>query len=99
MEEYPVKFDVVHPEKSSRGVLLLRLFFGWLYVGIPHGICLAGLGVAAMFVQFIAWWAVLFTGKYPLGLFNFMVGFMRWQNRVMGYQSFLTDKYPPFSMK
>ncbi len=99
MEEYPVKYDVAYPEKLSRGILLLRLFFGWLYVGIPHGLCLVGLGIASIIIQFIAWWAVLFTGKYPEGMFNFVVGYWRWWNRVNGYYSFMTDKYPPFSLK
>ncbi len=98
MEQYPIKFNVDYPERLSRAILILRLFFGWIYVGIPHGLCLAGLGVAVFFVQIIAFFAVLFTGKYPRGMFDFVIGYWRWWNRVNGYTSFLTDKYPPFNL-
>jgi len=47
----------------------------------------------------IAWWVVLITGKYPKGMHDYMVGVMRWSNRVMAYYYNLTDTYPPFSMK
>jgi hypothetical protein len=97
--DYPVRLTVDHPEKLSRGLLILRLFFGWLYVMIPHGICLAVYGIASFVVMVIAFFAVLFTGKYPKGMFNFVVGLYRWQMRVNGYMFFLTDKYPPFSGK
>ncbi len=99
MVEYPVKFDVEYPERLSRGILLLRFFFGWIYVGIPHGVCLAGLSIAVFFVQIIAWFAVLFTAKYPKGMFDFVLGYWRWWNRVQAYFNFLTDKYPPFTMQ
>jgi hypothetical protein len=48
-------------------------------------------------VIFISFWAILFTGKFPRGFFDFVVGFMRWQNRVTAYLSLLRDEYPPFS--
>ena len=95
----PVKITVDYPERLSRGLLLLRLFFGWLYVLIPHGICLAVYGIAALVVSVIAFFAVLFTGKYPQGMFNFVVGLYSWQMRVNAYFLFLTDAYPPFSGK
>jgi hypothetical protein len=96
---YPVKLTVDHPERLSRGILILRLLFGWLYVGIPHGICLGFYGIAVFFVMIAAWFVVLFTGKYPKGMFDFVVGLYRWQMRVNGYLLFLTDVYPPFSGK
>lgn len=96
---HPVTFKIHYPESLSRGLLLLKVFFGGLYVGIPHGICLAGLGIANAFVVFIAFWAILFTGKYPKGMFDFTVGVMRWQYRVMAYMLFMTDTYPPFTMQ
>jgi hypothetical protein len=96
---YPLRLTVDYPEKLSRGILILRLFFGWLYLMIPHGICLAVYGIAAFLVTVIAFFAVLFTGRYPQGMFDFVVGLYRWQMRVNGYMFFLTDKYPPFSGK
>jgi hypothetical protein len=98
MVDSPVKFTVEYPEKLSRGMLIVKTLFGWLYVGIPHGICLALYGIAAFVAIFIAWWAILFTGKYPKGLFNFVLGYQRWMLRVYNYWGyFITDKYPPFS--
>ena len=99
MAKYPMTFNVVHPAKLSRGKLLLKTFFGWLYVGIPHGFMLMFYGLAVGVVLFVAWWAILFTGKFPKGMFNFVEGFMRWQNRVSVYMGLMTDEYPPFNGK
>ena len=93
----PVTYRVEHPEKLSRGILLLKSFLGWLYVGIPHGICLWLYGIAACVVLFISWWAILFTGRFPKGMFDFVVGYFRWGSRVAAYMYLLTDEYPPFS--
>jgi hypothetical protein len=93
----PVKFNLDYPEKLSRGKLILKTLFGFIYVGIPHGVVLAVYGVAAGFVMFVAWWAILFTGKYPRGMFDFIVKWQRWGARVGAYMSFMTDVYPPFS--
>ena len=93
----PVAFDVQHPEKLSRLMLLLKSFLGWLYVGIPHGIILYVYGILTNLVTLIAFLAILITGRYPLGLFNFVVGYYRWGARVTAYLSLMTDKYPPFS--
>ncbi len=46
----------------------------------------------------IAWFSILFTGNYPPGVFNFVVGVMRWQTRVYGYALLMTEEYPPFSL-
>ncbi len=92
-------FQLEQPEKLSRGWLLLRIFFGYFYVLIPHGFCLWFYGIAVAFVTFIAFWCVLFTGKYPKGMFDFVVGYYRWSSRVSVYMTFLTDTYPPFSGK
>jgi hypothetical protein len=94
-----VIFAVEYPERSSRGKLLLRLFFGWLYVLIPHGVCLLLYGIAAAIVDFIAFWAILFTGRYPKGMFEFSVGYLRWANNASAYMMNLTDEYPPFTGK
>ena len=53
----------------------------------------------AFFVFVIAWFAVLFTGKWPTGLRNFVIGLTRWNTRLNAYMYLLTDKYPPFSFE
>jgi hypothetical protein len=92
-------FDMPYPEKLSRGLLLLRTFFGWLYLIIPHGFVLFFRLIATGFVIFIAWWIVLFTGKYPKGMHDFVAGTIRWSTRVNLYRGFMTDTYPPFNGK
>ena len=94
---HPAKLEIERPETLSRGILILRLLFGWLYIGIPHGVCLALYGFAVAIALIIAWFAVLFTGKYPEGIFKFVEGYFRWQWRVQAYYCFMTDQYPPFS--
>jgi hypothetical protein len=70
----------------------------WFLV-IPHFIVLAFLWIGVVFVVFIAWIAILFTGRYPRGLFDFVEGVVRWGQRVIGYGFVLaTDRYPPFSL-
>lgn len=97
--EYPVHYKVDHPEKLSRGLLFLRLFLAWVYVGIPHGFLLFFIGIAAFVVMIIAWFAVLFTAKYPKWAFNFVLFYWRWQLRVLAYLYYMTDVYPPFTGK
>jgi hypothetical protein len=92
-----VILNIPYPQKLSQGLLLLRLFFQFLYVIIPHAFLLFFRLIATFFVIFIAWWVVLFTGKYPKGMHEFVVGTLRWSTRMNLYLSFLTDKYPPFS--
>jgi hypothetical protein len=71
----------------------------WL-LAIPHYVVLAVLIVGAVGATIIAWFAILFTGRYPKGLFDFVVGVGRWSVRVDAYAFLLvTDKYPPFSLK
>jgi hypothetical protein len=93
-----ITIDVEYPASLSRGTLLLRAFFGWLYVLIPHGFCLFFIAIAAMVANFIGFWAILFTGKLPEGIHNFVVGFLRWSTRVNLYIGNMTDTYPPFSL-
>lgn len=94
---YPIQVTAQYPERLSRGILLLRLLFGPLYVGVPHGFCLAVYGVATVVVMVVAWFAVLFTGNYPRELYDFVLGYKRWELRVRAYLMFFTDVYPPFS--
>jgi len=90
---YPITFGAEYQPKMSR----LTTFFRFLLV-IPHSFVLYFIAIAAAVITFIAWWAILFTGKYPKGMYDFMVGFMRWQTRVNAYMYFLTDKHPPYSL-
>ena len=93
-----INVDIPYPENLSRGLLLLRLFFGWLYVIIPHGIVLIFVGIAAMFAMLFGWFIILFTGKLPQGLHEFITGYLRWNFRVNAYITNMTDTYPPFSL-
>src|ERR671920_28910 len=69
------------------------------FLAIPHYIVLIFLYLAALVVVIIAWFAILFTGRYPRGMFEFVEGVVRWHNRVVGYAFILvTDRYPPFSL-
>jgi len=94
-----VKLEVPRPEKVNQGLVLVRVLFGWIYVGIPHVICLYGRLIATAVLAFLAWWAVLFTGKYPERWHAFNVGTLRWATRIQLYLGFFTDTYPPFSGK
>jgi hypothetical protein len=93
-KDYPIKFAAEYPEKMSR----LTTFFRGLLI-IPSAFVLGFIGIAAGFVTFFAWWAIMFTGKYPKGMYNFSAGYARWSTRLSGYMMYLTDKYPPFSME
>jgi len=96
-EEQAVRLDFPYPDARNdlnRWLPLVK----WL-LAIPHVILLFFLAIAAFVVIIISWFAILFTGRYPQGLFDFIVGVMRWGNRVQGYALILiTDRYPPFSL-
>jgi hypothetical protein len=70
----------------------------WL-LAIPHYVVLIFLDIAALVVVIVVWFAILFTGRYPRGMFDFVEGVIRWHNRVIAYSLVLvTDRYPPFSL-
>ena len=96
-EEQAVHLDIPYPnaqEDLNRFLPLIK----WL-LAIPHYIVLAVLGVLALIVTLIALLAILITGKYPRGMFDFVVGVGRWSYRVLAYVLILsTDKYPPFRL-
>ena len=70
----------------------------WL-LAIPHYIVLFFLDIAALVVVIVAWFAILFTGRYPRAMFDFVEGVIRWHNRVVGYAlTLVTDRYPPFRL-
>jgi len=94
---YPVTLTVEYPERLSRGWVVVKALFGWLYAGIPHGIILSIYGIAVGIIIFIAFWAILFTGKFPKGMFDWVVGYLRWYVNVSAYLGLMRDEYPPFS--
>jgi len=91
---YPLRYDVEYPERLSRWLIFVK----WL-LGIPHFLILYALGAVAYVIMIIAWFAILFTGRYPQGLFNFVVGVYRWNANVGAYLVLMRDDYPPFSME
>lgn len=92
-------FELDYPENLSRGMALVKAFFGWIYCALPHVFVWYFRLLASMFLNFLGWWAVLFTGKYPASWHTFNVGTVRWMARVNLYMSYMTDTYPPFSGK
>jgi hypothetical protein len=96
-EEQAVHLDLQYPDAQAglnRWLPLVKWF-----LAIPHYIVLLFLAIAAFVVVVIAWFAILFTGRYPRGLFDFVVGVTRWTLRVEAYALVLTtDRYPPFSL-
>ncbi len=96
-EEQAVHLDIPYPNASEDLNRFLPLV-KWL-LAIPHYVVLAILGVIALIVTFIAWLAILITGRYPRGMFDFVVGVGRWGFRVAAYAALLTtDRYPPFRL-
>jgi hypothetical protein len=94
-EEQAVHLDIPYPDAKNQLNRWLPIF-KWLFA-IPHYIVLVFLYIVLVIAVIIAWFAILFTGLYPKGLFDYVVGTMRWSNRVWGYAFLLvTDKYPPF---
>ena len=96
-DEQAVHLELDYPDAKTelnRWMPLVK----WL-LAIPHYIVLIVLGVVAFFAVVVAWFAILFTGRYPQGLFRFVVGVGRWGLRVEAYAFLLTtDRYPPFSL-
>ncbi len=96
-EEQSVHLEIPYPNAErdlNRWVPLVK----WL-LAIPHYIILWFLWIAVIGFVIIAWFSILFTGRYPEVLFDFVVGVMRWHNRVLAYAFLLvTDRYPPFRL-
>ncbi|WP_226846825.1 DUF4389 domain-containing protein [Dehalogenimonas etheniformans] len=97
-EEQSVHLDLVYPDAKKdlgQGMPLVKWF-----LAIPHYFILFFLGLAAIVCAIISWFSILFTGKMPKSLFDFIVGVMRWGLRVSAYAFLLiTDRYPPFSLE
>jgi hypothetical protein len=96
-EQQSVTLDFPYPDAErdlNRWLPLVKWF-----LAIPHYVVLAVLIVASLFVGIYVWFAVIFTGRYPRGAFDFVLGVMRWENRVAAYAfALVTDEYPPFRL-
>jgi hypothetical protein len=96
-EQQSVALDFPYPDAQRelrRGLPLVK----WL-LAIPHYVVLFFLYIASVLVVVAAWFVILFTGRFPRALFDYLVGVERWTNRVIGYAFVLvTDRYPPFTL-
>jgi hypothetical protein len=96
-DQQSVRLDYAYPDASrelNRWLPLVK----WI-LAIPHYVVLAFLNVAAVLAVVAAWFAIVFTGRYPRRIFDFVVGVMRWDNRVTAYAfTLVTDQYPPFRL-
>jgi hypothetical protein len=96
-EHQGVRLDYPYPNTErelSRGLPLVKWF-----LAIPHYIVLTFLYIGAFFAVIGAWFAILFTGRMPRGIFDFLVGVGRWETRVVAYAfALVTDRYPPFRL-
>lgn len=92
-----IELEVPYPETLSRGKLILRTLFGWLYCYIPHVFLLFFRLVWLSIVLFLNFWVVLFTGKMPQSFHESVVAYFRWTTRLGLYASNMTDVYPPFN--
>ncbi|KAA2259556.1 DUF4389 domain-containing protein [Solihabitans fulvus] len=96
-EEQAVHLEIPYPD-AERDLNQWLPLAKW-FLAIPHYVVLFFLGIAGTVAIIIAWFAILFTGRYPRGLFDFVVGVIRWGVRVLAYAYLLTtDRYPPFSL-
>jgi hypothetical protein len=91
MSTYPVVYAQDPPIERSR----LTVFFRWIMM-IPQWIWMVFYGIGAAVVAFCAWFAILFTGRYPAGMYEFVAGFVRYYMRVNAYAYLVVDQYPPF---
>ncbi|SES49472.1 protein of unknown function [Streptomyces sp. yr375] len=108
--DYPARFDVAYPERLSRGLVLVK----WWLLAIPQYIVVGmfvgdwGWGSGSgdgwyhggliPFLSLVAVIILAFTGRYPMPLFDFLLGLVRWAARVAAYASLMTDEYPPFRL-
>jgi hypothetical protein len=93
--DYPAQMEITLAEfPRDKLSVALRIIFV-----IPHAFVLFFLGIAWFFTSVVAWFAILITGEYPQGLYNFGIGVFRWSTRVEAYMLLLVDQYPPFSLE
>jgi Domain of unknown function (DUF4389) len=96
-EEQSVDLDFPYPDAKqdlNRWLPLVKWF-----LAIPHYVVLFFLYIGVFFAVVASWFVILFTGRYPRGIFDFVEGVIRWHNRVVGYAfTLVTDQYPPFRL-
>ena len=96
-EQQSVHLDFAYPD-AKEGLNRWLPLVKW-FLAIPHYVVLFFLYIGGFFVVIAAWFAIVFTGRYPRRLFDYVEGLIRWQNRVAGYAFILvTDEYPPFRL-
>jgi hypothetical protein len=97
-EHQSVHLDFRYPDvpaELNRFMPLVK----WL-LAIPHYVALVFLNIGAIVLVIVAWFAILFTGRYPRAIFDYVEGVIRWDNRVIGYAfTLITDRYPPFQLR
>jgi uncharacterized membrane protein len=93
MSNFPIDYEADYVEERSR----LTTFFRYFMI-IPQALFGIILGIAGFFTLIAAWFAMVFTGKYPEGLYKFNSGRLRWGTRLNAYFLLVTDAYPPFSI-
>ena len=93
-----MRLTIKHQENYSRGELLLRTFFGWIYIALPHMFLLAFVGLWSNILAFATWWIILFTGEYPKSMFDFQLKYQAWSLRVKARILNLSDGYPTFGI-
>lgn len=89
--------EMEYPENLNRGTLLLKTFFGFFYCILPHAFLLFFRIIWSAILSVIAWWTVLFTGRYPQSTHEFHKGTILWSLRLNAYILNMTDVYPPFN--
>jgi hypothetical protein len=96
--DYPARLEVEYPESLSRGLVLVK----WWLLALPHYLVVAFFdgsnGGLVFLLVVIAGVVLLFTGRYPRGIFDFVLGMNRWVFRVVAYAALMTDVYPPFRL-
>ena len=88
---HPVQYTAEYEERRSR----LTTFLRYLLV-IPHAFVLELYAIGALAVSFVAWFAIIITGRYPQGMFGFVTGYLRYSMRVSSYLTLAADRFPPF---
>jgi hypothetical protein len=97
-EQQSVHLEFDYPD-ARQGLNRWLPLVKW-FLAIPHYIVLIFLSIAVIATVIVAWFAILFTGRYPRGIFDYVEGVIRWHNRVVGYAfTLVTDRYPPFQLR
>jgi hypothetical protein len=91
-----MELRITHQERYSRGQLILRTLFGIFYIAIPHCFLLFFVGIWSAILDFATFWVVLFTQRFPRGIFDWQLKYLNWSLRVSASLAHLVDGYPEF---